>query len=269
MKILHIGDHAGSAAITANMCTKLGHPSVVTVVKGTIKGDHGDYYGNVAQCDTEDVLVKVVENLDGEYDHIVYHDNFKLAEELDYLNIPSSYMFHGSQLKGNPTLFRKVNELENILHTFVTTEYLLKYALTATLFVRPVDIDLFHPMDVEREDMGLCLTYKRFIKDCRSIIDYEEDDVTVVDRVDNYTHYKAMPELLNAVRSYYDIKFQSTNPPYMIPEMSDTGLQALACGTPVWSNSQWFNAFPMQHSDEIVCENFLNLLTGNEVIING
>jgi hypothetical protein len=252
LKVLHIGDHAGSAAITANMCTKLGHPSVVTVVKGTIKGDHGDYYGNVAQCDTEDVLVKVVENLGGEYDHIIYHDYFKLAAELDYLNIPSSYMFHGSQLKGNPTLFRKVNELENILHTFVTSQDLLKYALTSTLFIRPVDMDLFHPMDVEREDVGLCLTFKKFMDDCRSIIDYEEDDVTVVDRVKNHTHY--------------DIKFQS-NPHYLIPEMSTTGLQALACGTPVWSNSQWFNSFPMQHSDEIVCANFLNMLMCDEVVI--
>ena len=263
MKVLHIGDHAGSAAITANMCSKLGHPSVVTVVKDTRDGwDHGDYYQNVAQCNTEDTLVKVVENLDGDYDHIVYHDYFKLAVELDYLNIPSSYMFHGSQLRGNPTLFRKVNELENIVNTFVTTEDLLKYALTATLFVRPVDIDLFHPMDVEREDMGLCITHERFIDDCRAIIDYEDDDVTVVDRVVNNTHYEDMPELLNAVRSYYDIKFQSTHPPYMVPEMSTTGLQALACGTPVWSNSQWFNSFPMQHSDEIVCANFLNMLMG-------
>jgi hypothetical protein len=265
MKILHVGDQAGLGSITANMCSKLGHPSVVTVVKGTRDSwDHGSYYQNVAECKDEDTLVKVIHNLDGDYDHIIYHDYFKLAQELDSLNIPSSYMFHGNQLRQQPTLFDKVNELENIIHTFVTTADLLKFALTATLFERPIDMDLFHSMDIEREDTGLCLTQDRFIQECRSIIDYEQDEVTVVDRVTYQTHYADMPKLLNSVRSYYDIKFQPTHPPYIIPEMSTTGLQALACGTPVWSNQQWFNSFPMQHSDEVTCANFLNMLMIDE-----
>ena len=98
------------------------------------------------------------------------------------------------------------------------------------------------------------------MEECRSVVDFEEEQVAVVDRVKNRTSYSAMPELLNTCRSYWDIKYQPTHPPYMLPLLSTTALQALACGTPVWSNSQWFNTFPMQHSDEIVCANFLNML---------
>ena len=265
MNILHIGDQAGIAAITANQCTKLGHPSVVMVVKGTMDGwNHGAYYENTAICKDEDELVKVMEGLDGYYNHIVYHDYIKLATELDHLDIPSSYVFHGNQLRGNPTLFNKVNELNNIHNTFVSTADLLKYALTATEFIRPIDMDLFHPMDIEREEYGICLTQERFMKECQEIVDYEDEQVAIVDRITHRTSYHEMPELLNTIRSYWDIKFQPTHPPYMIPELSTTALQALACGTPVWSNSQWFNTFPMQHSDEIVCANFLNILMGEE-----
>ena len=261
MKILHIGDMAGSAAITSNMCSKLGHPSVVIVDDAIDAWDHGAYYDNTAFCKNADTLMKVVRQTIDKYDHIVYHDKFAIAAQLDDLHVPSSFMFHGNMLRQEPSLYNHVDSLESIDNLFVTTGDLLKYAPTAELFNRPVDLDLFvmDPKSV-RTDIGMCLTQRRYFSEVNAITNKEENIVLVADRIENVRSYSDMPEFLNNLKFYYDIKFQPTHPPMIIPELSQTGLQALACGVAVWSNGVWFTKFPDIHSDELTCKEFISVL---------
>ena len=261
LKILHVGDMAGSASITANMCSILGHPSVVITDDNNDIWDHGDYYNNVAHCTSNKIMLDVVRETGKTYDHIVYHDRYTEALELDELHIPSSFMFHGNQLRQNPDIYNHVDSLESIDNMFVTTEDLLKYAPTAELFHRPVDLDLFHvDPEVDSMDMGLCLTQERYIKECNTMTAEAEQMVLVADRVSNVRPYKDMPAFLSSFKYYYDIKFQPTHPPMVIPELSQTGLQALACGVAVWSNGIWFYKFPEIHSDEWACKEFISVL---------
>jgi hypothetical protein len=260
MNILHIGDMAGSASITANMCTKLGHPSVVLLDGDRDAWDHSEYYNNAVYCKSKSI-VKVVNELGDRYDHIVYHDRFKLAAELDHLHIPSSFMFHGNMLRQAPDLYHHVDSLESIDNLFVTTEDLLKYAPTAELFHRPVDLDLFHvDYDIKRTDIALCLTQERYIESINKLTKDEEHIILVADRVKNTRRYQDMPAFLNTFKYYYDVKYQPTHPPMIIPELSQTGLQALACGLAVWSNGAWFHQFPEIHSDEWACKEFISVL---------
>jgi len=261
MKILHIGDNSGIASITANMCSRLGHPSVVLTDSSDDIWDHGDYYDNTASCKSSSTLMQVIRQTVDKYDHIVYHNKFAVAAQLDDLHIPSSFMFHGNVLRQEPNLYYHVDSLESIDNLFVTTGDQLKYASTAELFRRPVDLDLF-VMDhkSERTDIGMCLTQRCYMNEVKAITDMEENVILVADRAENMRSYQDMPEFLNNLKYYYDIKFQPTQPPMVIPELSQTGLEALACGVAVWSNGIWFTKFPDVHSDEWTCKEFISVL---------
>jgi hypothetical protein len=261
LNILHVGDMAGSAAITSHMCSKLDYPSVVITDDKTDIWDHGEYYQNTVKCKTTDVMVEVIKDTIDQYDHIVYHDRFDIAAILDDLHVDSSFMFHGNMLRQAPDLYHHVDSLESIDNLFITTEDLKKYAPTAELFHRPVDLDLFY-MDTkaDRLDMGLCLTQERYMKECNILTVDAEKMVLVADRVKNTRPYSEMPAFLNGFKYYYDIKYQPTHPPMMIPELSQTGLQALACGCAVWSNGIWITKFPEIHSDEWACKEFISVL---------
>lgn len=261
MKILHVGDMAGMASITANMCSRLGHESVVLVDDKTDIWDHGDHYKNTLHFKTTEELYESIRLVGSHYDHIVYHDRLDAAVKMDDLHVPASYMFHGNMLRQNPDLYHHIDSLESIDNLFVSTEDLLKYAPTAEYFHRPVDLDLFHlDRKIERVDMGICLTQKRYIELCNEMVKDAEHMVLVADRVENVRPYKDMPAFLNSFKYYYDIKFQPTHPPMVIPELSHTALQALACGNPVWSNGIWFTKFPEIHSDEWACKEFISVL---------
>lgn len=257
MNILHIGDHSGVAAVTSNMCTRLGHPSVVVVGKAD-RWNHGDYYKNTLHVKH---LLKVLEATIEDYDHVVYHDSYNMAAELDHFHIPSSFMFHGNELRDNPDIGMDVDNLESIDNLFVTTEDLMKYAPTAELFRRPIDLDLFvSDHTSKRLDMGVCLTDKCYMIPASNMTDISDRVVLVADRGENIRSYDKMPDFLNSLKYYYDIKFKPTSPPMVIPDLSMTGLQALACGVAVWSNGIWFTKFPEVHSDEWVCKEFISVL---------
>jgi len=261
LNILHIGDMAGSAAITANMCTKLNHNSVVITDDKVDAWDHGEYYKNTVHVRNTVLLKNTVRAMAHEFDHFVYHDRYDIAADLDDLHIDSSFMFHGNMLRQAPEMYNHVDNLESIDNLFVTTEDLIKYAPTAELFHRPVDLDMFtiNP-NADRLDMGLCLTQERYIKECNILTADEEQVVLVADRIKNIRSYSEMPEFLNGFKYYYDIKYQPTHPPMLIPELSQTGLQALACGCAVWSNGIWFTKFPEINSDEWACKEFISVL---------
>jgi len=260
MNILHVGDMAGVASITANICSKLGHPSVVIRDDGRDSWNHGDYYGNTLENVDFDTMIKAIEKCIDSYDHIVYHDRYNAALALDHYHKPSSYMFHGNMLRQNPRIYDDICNLESVDNMFVTTEDLLRYAPEAKLFHRPVDMELFNERDIPRQQIGLCLTQDRYLPFVRDMLRGNETGIFIMDRVKNNVNYEEMGNLLNSYSVYYDIKYQPTHPPTMIEELSQTGLQALACGIPVWSCGKWHSKFPEEHDDEMSAREFIKVL---------
>ena len=249
---------AGCAAITANMCTKLGHESKVIQDINVNTFSHGDYYNNTLMVNN---LPESVEAIIDKYDHIVYHDMLDCAVSLDSKHIESSYMFHGNMLRQQPKLYDRVSELESIDNIFVTTADLLQYAPDAEYFVRPVDMNLFKPLDIPRKPVPLCLTQERYIqtiKDCVPLV--SEQGVFIIDRVKNTIKYEDMPKVLSSFTGYIDFKYQPTHPPTQIQEMSQTGLQALACGIPVLTYDGWVNTLQPSHFDENTCKEFIRVI---------
>ena len=251
MKILHVGDMAGSAAITANRCNQLGHTSTVIQDESIDTYKHGLYYDNTLYVPKNDMEMAIEAAMDAVgYDHIVYHDQFKLAEKLDSKGIPSSYMFHGNMLRQNQKLYEDVKALNSIKTIFVSTDDLKLFAPDAVVFVRPVDLTMFRNLNYQRKDIGLCLTQDRYKQVILDMQLGNETGIFIVDRIANKIRYEDMPKILNGYTYYYDVKFQPTHPPSLIPSMSQTGLQALACGVAVWSNGVWHYRFPDEHNDE-------------------
>ena len=247
MKILHVGNPSGIASIMANMCTKLGHESVV-INDGDEDWDHGEYYGNLATCSSSGILRKIISHTEQNYDHIVYHDRYDIASDLDYLHIPSSFMFHDNMLRLDPDMYMHVDNLESIDNLFVISQDLLKYAHTAILLPTPVDLDLFKAYNSEdRLEMSVCPVRRCYIRNANELTKDLEPMVLVTDKMDNLKRYK-------------DMKFQATDPPMVLPEFTQAGLQALACGVAVCNNGIWFYKFPMVHSDEWVCKEFISVL---------
>lgn len=251
---------AGSASITSHMCTKLGHPSIVLVDDHVDAWDHGEYYQNTIRVKPNEDLIGAIKKMRDSFDHIVYHDRVTIAKELDSLHIPSSYFFHGNDLRQQPKIYDVVWSMESIDNIFVTTEDLLQYAPEAYFFRRPVDLDLFKFKKMDKITGALCMTQERYYDEVVEITKDFDLPVQIVDRVNHRVRYKDMPLLLNSYRCYYDIKFQPKHPPVVIPELSQTALQALACGTNVFSNGVLFTKFPEEHSDENACREFISVL---------
>lgn len=252
---------AGSAAIISNACTKLGHPSVVYQDSNIETFEHGKLYKNTFYHDGDLQMLEALKNAIPLYDHIIYHDRYKLALVLDDLHKPSSYIFHGNMLRQNPQAYKNVMNLESIENIFVSTEDLLKYAPEATLFTRPIDLDMFKPILIpNKKPMGLCLTQDRYKPYILELLRGNTTGYFLVDRVANRVQYSDMPKILNSYSYYYDVKYQPTHPPTMIEELSGTALQALACKIPVWSCGKWYNAFPIKHDDERAALEFLKVL---------
>lgn len=249
---------AGSAAITSNICTQLGHPSTVIQDININTFSHGEYY-----CNTEFVnnLEEVVRTVMHKYDHIIYHDMLECAVNLDNEHIPSSYMFHGNMLRQHPQLKDRVLDLESIDNIFVTTKDLLKYTPEAEMFYRPVDMNLFKPMELEHKRAAmLCLTQERYKDIIKGIARLEQKALFIKDRVKSVTPYDKMPRLLNSFTGYLDYKYQPTHPPTQIPELSQTGLQALACGIPVLAWDGWHSVLEKEYYDENSAQEFIRVL---------
>ena len=257
MRILHLGDQAGSAALLSYECSRLGHPSHVIQDDSIETFYHGKYYKNTEYVDNSYFKDNIPKS---NIDHIVYHDQFGLATMFDFLHIPSSFIFHGNMLRQLPERFDYIANLESIDNIFVTQEDLLEYAPGAELFTRPVDMDLFKPMDLDKRDVPLCLTQERYFEVIKRIYN-GGTGMFLVDRVKNITPYHLMPMLLNSYRGYIDLKFQPTHPPTLIPELSQTGLQALACGIPVvgW-DMKIHRVLPKRHYAENVAREFIRVL---------
>ena len=260
MKILHIGDKSGIASVTSNMCTKLGHPSIVVVDNNADIWDHGEYYENTIIVNPNEDIAHAVSKMKGKFDHIVYHDRVTLAKKLDKLHIPSSYMFHGNELKEQEKLYDTVYSLESMDNVFVTNESMLDYAPQADLFRTPVDLDLFKFDDCDKISGALCFTEDRHYEKVLDITKDFELPVQIIDRVNHKITYSQMPEILNSYRCYYDIVFNIKKQNAVVPELSQTGLEALACGTNVYSNGVLFTKFPEEHSDELTCREFISVL---------
>jgi len=258
LKILHIGDQAGVAALLAFECSKLGHSSYVLQDSSIDTFRIGAYYKNTEYLDNIEQIYRIA--FKSAPSHLIYHDQYKMAETFDYMHIPSSYVFHGNMLRGDDKIYDKVLELESIDNIFVTTEDMLDYAPKAELLVRPIDVDLFRPMDIKKQTVPLCLSQLRYFAEIRKRC-RDPNGIFLIDRFKHPITYKNMPLMLNSHKTYIDLKFRPTHPPTLIPELSMTGLQAIACGIPVigW-DSEYHETLDRSHYAENSAREFIRVI---------
>lgn len=252
---------AGVATVLANIGTKLGHESAVLQDSNIEYYYHGNYYGNTKYLDGKKLLQIETLNTMEMYDHVVFHDQFDIALAVDDKHIPSSYVFHGNMLRQNPKLAEYVADLESIENIFITTEDLEKYVPNAEPLYRPVDRELFQPMENKfKKPQGLCLSQKRYFPEIKKWVGDFKGGLMLVDRTTSPIPYDQMPYMLSRYSAYFDLKFQPTHPPTLIPEISITALQALACNIPLFAGGMWYNLFPEEHDDEFSFRNFLSVI---------
>ena len=231
MDILHIFSMAGVANILSNE-HKFGK-SVVLQLDQFDKFGYGDYYSNQITYKSIADLMQDAVKFNGLYDKIIIHDAVDLAPEF---NRPDDTVlfFHGTHL-------RNMNEMEREkikgYKCFVSTSDLLDILPDATHIPVPCDLDLFEPANTIQHPLNNWLTINRNHQRemIEPIIKQKYENVQYVDRDRCYWMYSEMPNFLRMFKNYVDMKFTYDNPPRLLPDMSATGVQALACGLKVWN----------------------------------
>lgn len=232
MDILHIFSMAGVANILSQN-HEYGK-SVVLQLDQFDKFGYGDYYANQITYKSIGDMMNDAIKFNGLYDKVVIHDAIDLAPEF---NRPDDtfLFFHGTAL-------RNMNEVERDkikgYKCFVSTVDLLDILPDATHIPVPCDLDLFQPIHKPISspfDKWLAINrghQREFIeKDIRS----KYPDVQYVERDKCYWMYEEMPVFLNMFTRYVDMKYDYDNPPNLLPDLSATGVQALACGLEVFN----------------------------------
>lgn len=257
MKILHIGDMAGIAAIMSNECNKLGHKSEVLQLDTWDTFRIGEYYKNTTYAKSKSELRALVVRKINNYDHMVIHDLPDFAEDLD--GVALSYVFHGNMLRNSPKLIKRVENIATMENIFVTTTDLLSYSKNTELLIRPVDRTLFKKQKITSDEAVTMISERYYPYLKKHLADF---DIDIIVR-DNYkVAYREMPEFLAQYGVYVDLKYQNSHPPKIIKEMSSTGLQALACGLTVYDyNQKAHTKFPLGHSGYRTAKEFIRILS--------
>ena len=115
----------------------------------------------------------------------------------------------------------------------------------------PVDIEHFHPIMQKKigsvSFVSTNLDKEKTIASIQSISDAEIIDLNL-----QHIPYENMPEFLSKFETYIDVKIMSWGD--ILPDLSTTALQALACGCNVYHSGQILKEFPEEHRPDKIIE---------------
>jgi glycosyltransferase involved in cell wall biosynthesis len=154
---------------------------------------------------------------------------------------------------------RRAQSLANII--LVSTIDLIGYIRPSlsnkvTYFPNPVDIDHFKPNMKEVSDSDLNSTTRRFLTidneatDMRLTLDHLKQahfdiDIHIHNRMKSPVVYGDMPKFLKQYSTYVDIRYVNNK---IIPTLSKTALEALACGLSVLDHElKYVRSLPEEH----------------------
>lgn len=115
----------------------------------------------------------------------------------------------------------------------------------------PVDIEHFHP--IMNGKIG-AVSFVSSNLDKEKTIAYIQSilDATIIDLDLQHIPYVNMPEFLSKFETYIDVKIMPWG--YILPDLSTTALQALACGCNVYHAGQILKEFPEEHNPNKIIE---------------
>jgi hypothetical protein len=276
MRILHLWDQAGVAAVMAKYQRLRGDDSIVIKVDSVDKYGINHFYGDfMVFVTSEEFVTKCAER--AEYADVIHvHSMIDGVITLRKKFGRSKKIilhYHGSEIRGSNQDVEKSNLvyasflkakmrvrrlLRNRRHlkaqrladaVIVSTPDLLEWVTNCTYLPNPVDIDLFKP-HTNYEKKKNALTIKTEVTDTRWTLDYCKNnninmDIEVYDRTQSPIMYADMPNLLRQYTAYVDIKYVNET---VLQALSKTGLEALACGLKVLNyRLEYRQGLPVEH----------------------
>lgn len=276
MRILHLWDQAGVAAVMAKYQRLRGDYSIVIKAGSVDKYGINHFYEDYMLFVTsEDFVTKCVERAE-HADVIHVHSMVDIVITLRKKFGKSKKIilhYHGSEIRGSlqsaersnlaHSSFLKVKTrvrklLRNRKHlkaqrladaVIVSTPDLLQWVTNCTYLPNPVDIDLFKPNTIYEKKKN-ALTIKTEVTDARRALDYCKNnninaDIEVYDRSQSPIMYADMPNFLRQYTLYVDIKYVNET---VLEALSKTGLEALACGLKVLNyRLEYRQGLPVEH----------------------
>lgn len=194
----------------------------------------GEHYKVTTMFDTLQEVITEAQRIQTDYDIIVIHDyqEFKTYFPKKKVRI----IFHGTKLR---TMDIIVRESCREYECYVTTNDLLEILPNATWLPAPIDVDMFTFNEAKVPEDWICLnrSYQRDV--IEPIIKAKYPKIKYFERnAENLMDYEDMPMFLTQYSDVVDWKFTYDKPtPKSLPDVSCTGLQALAAGCNVWDRN--------------------------------
>jgi glycosyltransferase involved in cell wall biosynthesis len=252
MKILHVWNTAGIACILAKYQRRVGHTANVITRSGYDSFGIAQFYGATQFDDMGSMeFALMVVNFAGRYDVIHIHSLPRLAFfiRMRYPRKKIILHYHGSELRNGSSLFEACAS-----HVIVCTRDLLPLVKheNALYIPNPIDIEHFRPLSNTGAKWLSFMHSGQFSTEPPSCI-----DAVIVDRGESAIRYAQMPAYLSQFAGYVDVKIVNGQ---KLQAMSTTGLQALACGLPVYNyECRVLRGLPQEHKPENVVKQVMAL----------
>ena len=256
MKILHLHDCAGLAALYSHELSKSGIKSKILQYSPFDPFGFGRYYDNTSYFNHPNELLFRAEEIGRDTDWVILHD---CPEYLDiFKGINRAVFYHGTRLRNQFKDIRIDNEADKI---FLSCDDLVKYRPNATVLPKPIDTNLFKSDGSLKNQAQLMIQRDRDREIIEGYARTRFPNVLYRVRQHNLIPYEAMPNLLNQFGFYIDIQFDYSRPPNIIPNMSCTGLQALSCGLTVYDHKfDHYIGLPASNYSSVAAQIFLKEL---------
>lgn len=234
MKVLHIWNTAGIGSLIAKYMDMYYDTESYVIMRKSFDPFNQTIYGDVFDMTASRFIIKALW-LALRYDIIHVHALDKIVPILKFLRRKVVLHYHGTDIRGRWKERRKFWEKADVV--LVSTKDLLEGAPDHVIYMpNPVDTDLFRDYNSKQKGYAFHISYGA--DDIAMNIAKELGlQLVIHDRDKEPIPHYMMPHMLNQYEYYIDIKKDKlTNK--IIPEMSLTGLEALACGCKVvaWNN---------------------------------
>ena len=226
--------HLFSMAGVAEMMCKHGAGDKVLQLKQFDPFGFHEFYGVTELFDDVNKIVTRAMQLQEDYDKIVIHDFSEFREHFPKDKV--IFIFHGTKL-------RQMDEVEksavSTYPCFVTTTDLIPLLPNAIHLPNMVDLEHFKNNDITpgSTESWVCINRSYQGDIIKKNIKEKYPETVYYERTnDNLINYADMPDWLEQFDNYVDMKYTYDKPePKILPDLSCTGLQALAVGCKVWN----------------------------------
>lgn len=265
MRILHVWNTAGIASLIANEQIKRGHHVNVMMRYPFDPFGFTEYYGfdylDISANQFLDYCFDIANN----YDVIHFHGIDREIERYRsaYPGKKIIVHYHGSEVTKNNDVKkrRNVSKLSDFIFSSTLDVHLKlnKEGIKNTYIPNPIDIHLFKPLQIEKEEDRYLYVSSRYI-DIESVLTFLEDkiDITKIDLFDREEYgipFYEMPELLNEYNTFIDVKCYEWLNGKPGEAYSTTGLQASSCGLNVLNyKGEIVNNIHLEHTPKKACD---------------